>query len=145
MQTHYYIHSTRYQLDVVAHRFIYTYNIACYIARSVCTQLATLHIVAQFIASQLVIFVLCKETAERLIACLSKQVLRKECNFLLITCAVIGGGNRGARGAMALLKFKISPQDCNYCNRKSLQFQQSGPPYFQQLPPPVCVVMVICI
>ena len=36
---------------------------------------------------------------------------------------------------MAPLKFKTSPQEHNFCNRKSVQ--QSGHPDFQQLPPPV--------
>ena len=39
----------------------------------------------------------------------------------------IDGGNGGARGAMTPLKFKASPQDCNFCNRKSLQCSKVAP------------------
>ena len=34
---------------------------------------------------------------------------------------------QGARGAMATLKFKDSLQNCNFCNRKSLQFSKVAP------------------
>ena len=34
---------------------------------------------------------------------------------------------QGGKGAMAPLKFKTSPQDCSFCNRKSLQFSKVAP------------------